>query len=186
MTRLAITLAAVAMLLLTACNESHTAKSDGNVDLNNPLLREADKIIASEENADVYVTLECPVSDVFLDGTKAPPGKTEKIHIERKTLAQIKPANGATTENWGPITKSDSKIISNGKSFEYIIVKTDGLFAVLSYANRDIDGISSNIMVVNYMIDLTNYKFKRTTGRFPYGTESSFTGQCTVLASENK
>lgn len=162
------------------------ANADGGVDLNNPLLadvrlageppdsdiqRAADAILADGENYNLDVTLTCPIQDIYLDGSAVATTGYEKIKMVRSRTEKTK-------DGWGPVTMTDVKILSNEKTYEASLVASGPSYAIIAYGNRLVDGISSNLFSVNYLIDLTTKRISRLITFFPRGAEIKSTAQC--------
>jgi hypothetical protein len=138
----------------------------------------------AEKKGKIEIFLECPIGDTFLDGSPALKGSVEKIYLKKEFLDSV--SVNDSKSGWGPVSSVDAKITSAGKVYDLSLVETDGLYAVLAYADRKKDGISSNVRSTTYVIDLTNNKFGRSVHSFPYGSTNSFRGQCKLIPISRK
>jgi len=146
------------------------------------IFAQADAILASDTE-NIEILLVCPAAGNQIDGSEAKIGSTEVIYIFQKTSI-FDPKKPKSPQNL--FKTMDAKIEIATKKYEFNLVNTDGHYAVLSYADRPVDGISSNIRSITYMIDLTNKKFRRIVHSFPYGPESNFSGQCKLAPAPQK
>ncbi len=110
---------------------------------------------SDEENHKIDVTLNCPIQYIYLDGSAILDRGVETIKIERSRTPKTK-------DGWGPIVTSMVEITSNGKKYDAHLVDSSSGYALVSYGSLLQDGVSRNLFMANFLIDLTTKKLRRT------------------------
>jgi hypothetical protein len=164
----------LALVFLVGCDRVPFWKNDSSEDVakkeDEKAFRQADAILADQENYKINLDISClveffPVRDI---GDIA---GIERIKIERSRSEKTK-------DGWGPIVMSDVKVTSWDKKFEGSLIASSPTYATIAFGGQVVDGATTSLFVVTYMIDLTSLKFKRTVSLFPFGEEKVSKGVC--------
>jgi hypothetical protein len=133
-------------------------------------LRQDDALLANQENYKINLDISCVVEFFPYRDISEMPG-LERIKLERSRSEKTK-------DGWGPIVISDVKVTSWDKEFEGSLIASSPTYATIAFGGQVVDGATTSLFVVTYMIDLTSLKFKRTVSIFPFGEEKVSKGVC--------
>jgi hypothetical protein len=163
-----------ALVLLAGCDRVPFWKNDSAEEAakkeDEQSFRQADAILADQENYKINLDISCLVEFFPYRDIGDMPG-LERIKIERSRTEKTK-------DGWGPIVMSDVKVTSWDKKLEGSLIASSPTYATIAFGGQVVDGATTSLFVVTYMIDLTSLKFKRTVSLFPFGEEKVSKGVC--------